>query len=111
MNRGGESTLALGNIFAEPGELKNLSHSVHRVLKLLQFALKIHVFQFMTIHMGFEQLGGKHLCPAAMTHRRVEGFLFILDLMVMVAYLWFHFVPLWRSFTTRRILIPQLTCQ
>jgi hypothetical protein len=31
-----------------------------------------------------------------MTHRRVEGFLCILDLMVMVAYLWFHFVPLCR---------------
>jgi hypothetical protein len=41
----------------------------------------------------------------------VEGFLFILDLMVMVAYLWFHFVPLCRSFTTRRIVIQQLTCQ
>jgi hypothetical protein len=96
MNRGGEFTVALGNIFAELGDLKNLSHSVHRVLQLLQFALKIHVFQFVTIHMGFEQLGGKHLCSATMTHRRVEGFLCILDLMVMVAYLWFHFVPLCR---------------
>jgi hypothetical protein len=78
------------------GEVKNLSHSIHRVLKFFQFALKIHVFQFMTIHMGFEQLDGKHLCPAAMTDRGVEGFLFVLDLMVMVTYLWFHFVPLCR---------------
>jgi hypothetical protein len=66
------------------GVLKNLSHSIHRVLKFFQFALQIHVFQFMSIHMGFEQLGGKHLCPAAMTDRGVVGFLFILDLVVMV---------------------------
>jgi hypothetical protein len=56
----------------------------------------------MTIHMSFEQLDGKHLRAAAMTHGSVVSFLFILDLLVMVAGLWFHLVPLCRSFTTRQ---------
>lgn len=37
-----------------PASSKILSHSIHGKLKLLQFALEIHVFQLMTIHMGFE---------------------------------------------------------
>lgn len=70
----------------KPGETKNLSHSVHRELKLLELALKIKVLKFMAVHVRFEQLRGKHPRAAAIAHRRVKGFLFKLDIVRIVGY-------------------------
>jgi hypothetical protein len=69
-----------------PASSKLLAHSIHRVLKLFQLALKIHVLQFMTIHMGFKQLRGEHLGAAAMADRCAKRMLVMLDVVILLSY-------------------------
>ena len=86
-----------GTVFAgKSGETKKLSHSVHRELKFLKLALKIKIFEFMAIHVGFEQFCGKHSGAATIADRRVKGFLFELDIVrIDVGYGFHGFPSLW----------------
>jgi hypothetical protein len=77
MSRGGKLLLALGNNMrrTEAGKLAKLSHPVHGILKFLEFALQIKIFQFVTVHMRLEQFRRKHLGAAPGTDRRVKNFI------------------------------------
>jgi hypothetical protein len=69
-----------------PANSKLLAHSIHRVLKFFQLALEIHIFQLMTIHMGFKQLCREHLGSAAMADRRAKRMLVMLDVVIFLTY-------------------------
>lgn len=94
-----------GTAFAgKSGETKKLSHSVHRELKFLELALKIKIFEFMAIHVRFEQFSGKHSSAATIADRRVKGFLFKLDIVRIDVGYGFHWLPLWvRDLSAARI--------
>jgi len=84
-----------GTAFAgKSGETTKLSHPVHCKLKFLEFALKIKILEFMTIHMRFEQFSGKHSGTATIADRCAKGFFFELDIVRIDVGYSFHWLPL-----------------